>query len=162
SISGSISSPRINQPTPRSPMSRSSRAPSRLLLALATLLTLLAVGRPALANNCANGGGARPDEGGIGGTGMHPAAPHDADGGTGISAPRDSGVIGTITGFGSICVGGLEIHYAADTPVQKDGRTASPGELAVGEVVEVVASGNGDERRAEQITVRSILSGPVT
>jgi len=118
-----------------------------------------------MANNCTDGGRARPDEGGIGGTGLRPVAPDDDDsgvGGTGISAASDTGIIGTVTGFASICVGGLEIHYSAETPVQVDDQPVPPARLAVGQVVEVVATGSGSELSARQIAVRHIVSGPVT
>ncbi len=129
------------------------------------------------ANRCAGGGGPRPDEGGIGGTGMQQGAPGDGIGGTGhqpggeeddsgvggtgISA-GDTGVIGTITGFASICVGDVEIHYDARSAVRIDGRSASAADLAVGQVVEVVANGSGDELTARQIGVRHVVAGPVT
>jgi len=149
---------------------RTSRSPlSPTLLAVGMLIWCAAAATPAAANNCAAGGQPRPDEGGIGGTGLRPVAPGpvapDDDsgiGGTGISARGDTGVIGTVTGFASICVGGTEIHYGADTPIQVDGRAATAAQLAVGDVVEVVASGGGSELQAQQITVRHVLSGPVT
>ena len=154
-------------------------------LAALTLLVLvggvLVPSGAAAVNRCAGGGAARPDEGGIGGTGLRPEeSGGDADGiggtglqpggeeddsgvgGTGISARGDTGVIGTITGFASICVGGVEIHYDADSRVQIDGRTASTSELAVGQVVEVVARGSGDELAAAQIGVRHVVVGPIT
>lgn len=162
---------------------------ARLLLAIlfaASLSSATVPARAHAANACADGGRSRPDEGGIGGTGVHggdgiggtgarigdddgiggtgarPSEPADDSGigGTGIRA--DTGVIGTITGFGSICVGGLEIHYDAETPVRIDGEVARAADLAVGQVVEVVAGGSGDELRASEIAVRHIVSGPVT
>jgi hypothetical protein len=134
-------------------------------LAIALLVWCLACATAAAANNCTDGGRSRPDEGGVGGTGLQPTAPDDDDsgvGGTGISAGGDTGIIGTVTGFASICVGGVEIHYGADTPVQMDGTSATAARLAVGQVVEVVATGSGSEMNARQITVRHVVSGPVT
>lgn len=79
----------------------------------------------------------RPDEGGIGGTGFGPVAPEEDDsgiGGTGIAAHGDTGIIGTITGFASICVGDVEIHYGTDSQVEIDGKPATAAQLAVGQV----------------------------
>lgn len=153
---------------------------SRRLLALALVLCLLAPSGASAADRCAGGGAPRPDDGGIGGTGLRPGGDGDGDGdgiggtglqpggeeddgigGTGISR-GDTGVIGTITGFASICVGGLEIHYGTDSRVLVDDRAGTTAELAVGQVVEVVATGGGDELRAAQIAVRHIVAGPVT
>ena len=117
------------------------------------------------ANNCADGGRPRPDEGGIGGTGACPSAPDD-DGRhrrhRHLRLAGDTGIIGTITGFASICVGGVEIHYARRHAVEIDGQPATTAPLAVGQVVEVIAGGTGSEVRAQQISVRHVVSGPVT
>jgi hypothetical protein len=136
---------------------------SRLLRLAVLLLVCCAPPAASLAgNNCTGGGRPRPDDGGVGGTGDRPTAPDEGGiGGTGIST-ADTGIIGTITGFASICVDGMEIHYGADTAVDVDGRVATSAQLAVGQVVEVVANGTGSEVRARQVTVRHVLSGPVT
>ncbi len=133
-------------------------------LALALLVFCATPGAGWAANNCAAGGKPRPDEGGIGGTGARPIAPDQDDsgiGGTGISR-GDTGIIGTITGFASICVGGVEIHYDVQSTVQMDGQPAAVDQLAVGQVVEVVAAGTGSEVRAQQIAVHHVVVGPVT
>lgn len=112
------------------------------------------------------GTGLSGDESGIGGTGRS-----DKDesgiGGTGYDAGDESGIggtgiYGTITAFGSICVNGLRIHYDDETPVSVDGASASPGELAVGQVVAVEATGDGSELRASKVSVESALTGPIT
>ncbi len=145
--------------------SRKNRWPSvSVTVLLAIFLFLVARPSGAAANGCAGGGAPRPDEGGIGGTGILSMQPDDEGGigGTGISAGADTGVIGTVTGFGSICVNGVEIHYGADTPVRIDGQPATAGQLAVGQVVEVAASGTGSDLQARRIAVRHVVSGPVT
>lgn len=148
----------------------------RGLAALLATLLLLGTGVAVAANPCADGGVPAPDDGGIGGTGAHPddggiggtgARPGDPDddggiGGTGITAQGDTGVIGVITGFASICVGGVEVHYDAQSVVTIDDRAATTRELAVGQVVEVVAAGTGGEVTARQIAVRHVVAGPVT
>src|SRR2546422_4023925 len=52
---------------------------------------------------------------GIGGTGI------GKDGSGGIGG---TGIVGVITGFASICVNGVEVHYDASPPVSADGRPA--------------------------------------
>jgi len=156
-----------------------SRVCRRLLIAFALLVGTTTPTRSA-ARTCDDGGRPYPDEGGIGGTGMRPSSPEDEGGvggtatrpsapddeggigGTGIAVHGDTGIIGTITGFGSICVGGVEILYGRDTPVEVDGQPATTAHLGVGQVVEVVASGTGDEVTAGHIAVRHVVSGPVT
>ena len=158
-----------------------SRARGHHARALLLALVLFVVpSTRAAGNNCADGGRPRPDEGGIGGTGALPRLPDDEGGiggtgalprgpddeggvgGTGLSIHGDTGIIGTITGFASICVGGMEVHYATDTPVAIDGQRATTVQLAAGQVVEVIAKGTGSEVSAQSITVRHIVSGPVT
>ncbi len=150
-----------------------------LVALLFALLSFAAPARCAAQRGCAGGGRPRPDEGGIGGTGISSMRPDDGGiggtgfrpsrpddeggiGGTGVSADADTGVIGTVTGFASICVGGVEIHYGTDTPIRIDGQAAAAAQLAVGQVVEAVASGSGTELQAQQISVRHVVSGPVT
>lgn len=159
------------------------RSLAPLPAAVVLFLLVLAPGGPAwAANRCAGGGAARPDDSGIGGTGARPAAPlHDDSGvggtgvrpespedddsgvgGTGISAQTDTGVIGTITGFASICVGDVEIAYDDASVVKIDGQRGVAADLAVGQVVEILASGSGDDLGAREISVRHVVSGPVT
>ena len=162
---------------PRGPYRQS---PVLVTALLAVLLGCAAPAPSVAADGCAGGGRPRPDEGGIGGTGIQAARPVDQGGiggtgirsngpgddggigGTGIAASADTGIIGTVTGFGSICVGGVEIHYGAETPVQIDGLRATAEQLAVGQIVEVRAAGTGAEVSAREISVRHVVSGPVT
>jgi hypothetical protein len=143
-------------------------------LVLIALLCGAAPARAQVAPRCADGGallpgddgiggtGAWPGDDGIGGTGAWPGGDDSGIGGTGVSAHSTIGVVGTITGFASICVGGIEVHYDADTPVRIDGRPASVADLAVGQVVEVIAEGNLPELRARDLTVRHVVVGPVS
>ena len=101
------------------------------------------------------------DEQGIGGTGRHPGVPDEGGiGGTGIGA--DLAVVGTITGFASICVGGTEIHYTNETPVVVDGRTGNHRDLRVGQVVEVLAGETGGAVVARAVSIRHEVVGPVS
>src|SRR5690349_21550179 len=83
------------------------------------------------------GTGISTDNGGMGGTGAplkkHPGgiggtgAVAGGVGGTGIGSESDNGgiggtgIVGTITGFASICVNGLEVHFNNDVPVSENG-----------------------------------------
>lgn len=115
------------------------------------------------------GTGAKFAEGkGMGGTGIHNGKGMGGTGakfaergigGTGITG--DIGVYGRVTGFGSICVNGMEIEYTAKTPVENNGRSASIQALRVGQVVAVRAFQKNGEFRARKITVDKAVSGRV-
>ena len=113
---------------------------------LALLLVLLGAG----------GVHAACEPGGIGGTGIRSDG---GIGGTGIRAEGDVGIIGVITGFGSICVNGIEVQYEAATPVSADGSPASPASLALGQLVAVRAVGNGAQARARDIRILEAVVG---
>lgn len=88
---------------------------------------------------------------GIGGTGQ------EAEGGIG-----GTGVVGVITGFGSICVNGLEVHFYTDTPIDSDGKRLSSEALNIGQMVAVRATGNENGLYAHEIHVYHQISGPIT
>ena len=148
------------------------RASFRILFASSIVLAASALS-PAnsawAANNCTGqqggigGTGDAIDRGGIGGTGD--LAQGGGIGGTGVRA-RDSGtggtgIVGIITGFASICVNGMEVHYDANTPLKINGRPATPKDLAVGQLVHAEAVGTGDEVVARNISVHYAVSGPI-
>lgn len=93
---------------------------------------------------------------GMGGTGI--LAQDRGMGGTGISV----GVIGTITGFGSICVNGVHVDYDANTPVTENGTPVSVDALALGHVVAVSAVESNGKLVATSISLLHALSGPLT
>ncbi|GAA6140324.1 DUF5666 domain-containing protein [Hydrogenophaga sp. 5NK40-0174] len=102
---------------------------------------------------------------GIGGTGA-PAMPGGV-GGTGqvadASGVGGTGVVGVVTGFASICVNGVEVEYAAQTPVTRSGRDAGMAALQVGQVV--VLNARPDDKgvlHAVHIDVQDAMVGPVT
>lgn len=100
------------------------------------------------------GGTGRAD--GIGGTG------HSLDGGGGEgNGIGGTGFVGTVTGFGSICVGGARITYDASTPVRIDGERATLRDLSVGQVVVVRAGQDARDWRAASVDVQHIVRGPV-
>lgn len=109
------------------------------------------------------GGG--KDRGGVGGTGR---SERDAGGigGTGVRAGDEggiggTGIVGVITGFGSVCVNGLEVEYDASTPVDANGVPASTRSLAVGQVVVIDAALRGGRLHADRIAVRDVAVGPI-
>ncbi len=95
------------------------------------------------------GGTGRPAEGGVGGTG----APIAEDG---------TGIVGTITGFASICVNGVEVHYEPDVPVTENGAGAGAARLAVGQVVAVEARSSARGLEARRIAILHAYEGPLS
>ncbi|MDI1362879.1 DUF5666 domain-containing protein [Methylotenera sp.] len=98
---------------------------------------------------------------GIGGTGVT----NKGIGGTGVEADSGiggTGIVGIITGFGSICVNGLEVHYYNDTPMDLDGKKISSDALAVGQVVAVKAHGKEQSLIAHEIHAFYQVTGPIT
>lgn len=96
-------------------------------------------------------GGTGAIDGGIGGTGML------AEGGIG-----GTGIVGAISGFGSICVNGLEVFFEETTPVSINGLASDARSLALGQVVAVYAEHAAQGLAARGISVLHALEGPVT
>jgi len=108
-------------------------------------------------NGGITGTGMLAQEGGITGTGM--IAQEGGITGTGITG---TGIFGIITGFGSICVNQLQIHFDDLAPVYVDGVRAASSALAIGQVVRITAGAAiADELTAQRITVVDAVSGPV-
>lgn len=89
---------------------------------------------------------------GIGGTGISPD-PRLADRGIG-----GTGIVGTITGFASVCVNGLEVTYDPATPVQIDDTPAPATDLRAGDTAVIEAA---PDLAARTIAVRHEVVGPV-
>lgn len=129
------------------------------------------------ANPCSTGGApVMRDGSGAGGTGRRPeGADGSGQGGTGATPYRKPGgdgsgtggtghtveVEGVITGFASICVNGLELHYHPATPITIHGKTASPHDLEVGQVVRALAKGQGEQLTLQRVQVRHLLVAQV-
>ena len=100
--------------------------------------------------------------GGIGGTG----AVAGGVGGTGISNDNGgiggTGIVGTITGFASICVNGVEVHFNKNVPVSENGIASSSTRLAVGQVVAVEAFNSRRGLEAGRISILHAYEGPLT
>lgn len=142
----------------------------RLFFLLGSIILLLwGCGMPADYSGRASGTGiggtgALAEQGtGIGGTGVL-AEQGTGIGGTGTFAGKDGdrlGILGRITGFGSIWVNGLEVEFDRDTPVETDSTGIAASRLAKGQVVEVLAKNDSGLVRAEKIGIRYEVIGPV-
>lgn len=97
------------------------------------------------------------DPGGIGGTGISDSG---GIGGTGLRAETELGVYGVITGFASICVNGLELHYDAKTTVSRNAEPVQADTLALGQVVLVRAQVGEKQARARAIDIVDAAVGP--
>lgn len=131
---------------------------SRLLYAIAFLC-----GPLLLASTPLSAAPACIDPGGMGGTG---AVATGGIGGTGAPADEGgmggTGIVGTITGFGSICVNGVEVHFDSAVALSENGAPASTDRLAVGQVVAVEASASPHGLRARSIAILHAYEGPIT
>jgi hypothetical protein len=103
---------------------------------------------------------------GIGGTGM-PAKVRTSDrgiGGTGIGI-GNTGIVGVVTGFASICVDGVEVRLDKNVQVTFNGAPATAKQLRVGQLVVIQAGGQDSPARpvdqAKMIAVRYEVSGPI-
>ncbi len=104
-----------------------------------------------------------------GGSGTYLAADDDEDygiGGTGIVAQNivseGIGVIGEITGFGSIFVNGIEAESDDSTIISINGRKVQTHEFEIGEVVEILTRDEQALTNAVLINVRHEVIGPVS
>ena len=96
---------------------------------------------------------------GIGGTGVAPSDSAERLGqDRGIGG---TGVIGTIRQFGSIVVNDLHITFAPSVRVTIDDRVATPRDLRLGHVVELLARRRPGSLDTTEIAVRSEVVGPV-
>ncbi|MBL1320796.1 MAG: hypothetical protein COA63_007005 [Methylophaga sp.] len=118
---------------------------------------------PLLFDNSIGGTGAIAKIGkGIGGTGAV-ARENSGIGGTGSPIQQAGVIIGTITGFGSICVNGIEIHYTSDTPLHRDDQlVTTDNSFAIGQVVAVSVFGTGNEVTATEMHILHTVTGPVS
>ncbi len=116
-------------------------------------------------------GGVRLAERGIGGTGLGAgsvvADPAASPGNGAVPAPRPgdrgiggTGVVGVITGFGSVCVDGLEVALAPATVVAVDGVPATATALRAGQLVALRAADAAEAPRADALAVRHEVVGP--
>ncbi len=105
--------------------------------------------------------------GGIGGTGISQAGVANAGGigGTGVQASGGiggTGIVGTITGFASVCINGLEVQYDDTTRVRRNGATANLQQLAIGQVIAIEATEAAHGLWARKIDVLNAVEGRVS
>lgn len=120
-------------------------------------------GTGAPAQSLASSGEKSNGSGGIGGTGT-PAAGEGGIGGTGAPVADGSavGIVGVISGFASVCVNGIEVHFEQGTPVSENGEPSASEKLAVGQVVSIDATSSAKGLHARSIMVLNVLEGPIT
>lgn len=90
------------------------------------------------------GSGVTGEERGLGGSGMR------------------AGIIGVVTGFGSICVNGYEIEIDENSVVTVEGHPATPADVHLGQLVVIEAEPEGGQLRAASVDVRLAAMGPVS
>ena len=110
--------------------------------------------------------GAPASDRGIGGTGGPPsgAPPSGAPASGPMISDRGiggTGIVGVITGFGSVFVNGLEVAYTPSTPVTVDGRADPDATPRLGQLATIVAT-EDNGLHAVSIDLRHEVSGPVT
>jgi len=86
------------------------------------------------------------------------ASNSDPDDESGIGG---TGIIGAITGFGSIFVNGVEVEIGRGTQLTVDGQRVDDIDFARGDVVEVLAVEQRGGTRAERVQVRHEVIGKV-
>ncbi len=72
-----------------------------------------------------------------------------------------TGIIGTITKFGSIWVNGIEIELNEDTEITQDHTPANETSLRIGQQVEVVVQKDGEKVFAQNVAIEHQLIAPV-
>ncbi len=85
-------------------------------------------------------------------------------GGTGIMAgnQQGTGIIGMITGYGSIFVNGIEIETENNATISIDGMVVKAHDFEIGEVVEVLTLDTNTHTQAQHINIRHEIIGPVS
>jgi len=124
---------------------------SHKLLSVAMLFMAAIGGALADAPACSEQAASPLASGGIGGTGAI------AKGGIG-----GTGIVGTVTGFASVCINGLEVHYDPATVVTQNGLPADVATLALGQVIAIDAAHSERGLVAQRISILNLLEGPVT
>ena len=72
------------------------------------------------------------------------------------------GIVGVVTGFASVCVNGVEVHFEHGVPVSENGDPSSADKLAIGHVVSIDATNSPKGFMARNIAILNALEGPVT
>ncbi|TXI18584.1 MAG: hypothetical protein E6Q62_06340 [Nitrosomonas sp.] len=107
-------------------------------------------------------GGTGINDGGMGGTGTEEESIGTIKNTINDSGIGGTGIIGTITGFSSICVNHVEIQYDSDTPISINGRLSTISGLTVGQVIAVQADELDGVFIARNIAVNNTIAGPIS
>jgi hypothetical protein len=94
---------------------------------------------------------------GLGGTGMAANTGSDQTG----SGLGGTGIVGQITGYGSVFVNGIEVEYDNDTAFTINGETAAAQPLEIGDVVEILTIDAKPYTQAQVINLRHEIIGKV-
>jgi Domain of unknown function (DUF5666) len=105
--------------------------------------------------------GGEDEDIGIGGTGKQAVADNSSASGLGGTGIHTTGILGTVTGFGSIFVNGIEVEYDDNTVFSVDGKSTTPQQLAIGDVVEVLTKDENKYTHAKAINLRHEVIGKV-
>ncbi|MCB8876468.1 DUF5666 domain-containing protein [Acidisoma silvae] len=97
-------------------------------------------------------------ERGIGGTGPITKPPDKPDP---DSVPPPIGVAAVITGFGSVCLAGLEVDLAPSLTVTSDGVATEASALAAGDRALLIATWTGQRPQTAKVAIRHEIIGPV-
>ncbi len=73
-----------------------------------------------------------------------------------------TGIVGTISGFGSIIVNGLKLEFDPRTTLETNGKPATLEALKVGQVIRAVASSKDGGLYLDAIDIRHAVTGPVS
>lgn len=129
---------------------------------------------PILAERGIGGTGLPPFNASIPAMGTLPASPPGQDrgiGGTGApssgtkAAVGNTGIVGEITGFASVCLNGVEVAYDPATAINIDGRTEPLTALRAGQIAAITAGPDAstkDGLLADVVSIRHEVSGPVS
>jgi hypothetical protein len=82
-------------------------------------------------------------------------------GGTGMQASGPVGLLGQVTGFGSIFVNGIEVEPQAATALSIDGRPVASIDFELGDVVEVLTRDDAGYTDALRVNLRHEVIGPL-
>ncbi len=107
-------------------------------------------------------GGTGINDGGIGGTKNQVGSVGEVGSIVNDSGIGGTGIVGTITGFASVCVNNVEIHYDTNTLITVDGRLSAMRDLAVGQVIAVQANDSDGAFNARTIAVTHAVVGPIS
>lgn len=73
-----------------------------------------------------------------------------------------TGIVGTVTGFGSIFINGVEVEITDKTQLTFNGASVKEHQFSIGETVEILAIDDSDYTLAAKANIRHEIIGPIT